>query len=113
MGTTRVAPRPPYAAAAIGGGTLLLLALATTAGDSPISPCAAADHHATELLVEIIHDDPHRAAIYGPQLGQAVDRLATARRYCAYGWTSEGLELFGDLIGALRRYHMAASWTGE
>jgi len=105
MPTTLDPPAAPYLASAAGALALGVFALAATAGSSTGPRCEATAAAATKALTAIIGDESVQAHFLGAPLSIAVDQLATARRYCAYGWEAETTTVFENLavsIGNLR-----------
>ena len=102
-------PAAPYLAGAAGALALGLLALAATAGNPAIPGCEIAAAKATASLTAIIGDEAVQAQFLGAPLGQALDQLATARRYCAYGWDSEAVTLLANLSGSIRDLRIASA----
>ncbi len=107
MPTTLDPPAAPYLASAAGALALGAFALAATASSSPAPRCEATAAEATRALTAIIGDETIQAQFLGAPLSRAVDQLATARRYCAYGWEAEATTVFEDLAVSMRHLRAA------
>ncbi len=91
----------PYLASAAGALALGIFALAATAGSSTTPRCETVAAMTTTALTTIIGDEAVQAHFLGAPLSRAVDQLATARRYCAYGWETEATALLDSLAASI------------
>lgn len=107
MPTTLDPPAAPYLASAAGALALGVFALAATAGSSTATRCEATASEATKALTSIIGDETIQAHFLGTPLSRAVDELATARRYCAYGWEAEATTVLENLAVSISNLRAA------